>query len=253
MADQNAISVEDYEDNLPLAVIDAEAGKLGFFVPSRMAAFRVQSMFTKEPETMAWIAGFEAGSVLVDIGANMGIYTIWAAKHRNAQVIALEPEAQNFGLLNRNIHFNDLDGQVTAYCAAASDENAFSVLNLGNLQIGGSMNKLGEELDQNLEPREALFRQGCVSVTLDHMRDQNIIPDPHHIKIDVDGLEHKVIAGAREILAGTSLRSVLVEINPNLDAHMALFDQFADLGYSVDPETKENWRAGRSGNCIFSR
>ncbi len=72
---------------------------------------------------MAWIAGFEAGEVLVDIGANVGMYTIWAAKTRGVTVYAFEPESQNYALLNKNIFYNQLGDRVHAYGVALSDHN----------------------------------------------------------------------------------------------------------------------------------
>ena len=76
-------------------------------------------MYTKEKDTIAWIDSMQPGETFIDIGANMGIYTIYAAK-RGLKVIAFEPEAQNYALLCRSIMINELD--VQAYCVALSDE-----------------------------------------------------------------------------------------------------------------------------------
>ena len=72
----NAIGIEDDEDNMPLAKIAAESGDNGFYVPSRMAAFRVQTLFSKEPDTIQWISTLEDGGTLIDVGANVGMYTV---------------------------------------------------------------------------------------------------------------------------------------------------------------------------------
>jgi hypothetical protein len=61
------------------------------------------------------------------------------------------------------------------------------------------------------------------------------IPVPHHIKIDVDGFEPRVIAGARATLRKPAVKSVLVELNQNLDDHRAMIAEFDALGFRFDP------------------
>ena len=61
-----------------------------------------QIPLSKEPETLNWISSFDPGDNLLDIGANIGIYSPFAAA-RNHKVISLEPDALNYALLNLNI------------------------------------------------------------------------------------------------------------------------------------------------------
>ena len=65
--------------------------------------FRIQ-----RTRNYTWIESFDSKDTLIDIGANIGIYTIYAAK-RGHRIIAFEPESQNFGLLNRHISLNNVD------------------------------------------------------------------------------------------------------------------------------------------------
>lgn len=74
-----------------------------FVTPSQLSRWRVESIYSKEPWTLEWIASFQPDDLLLDCGANVGMYTVWAAATRQVRVIALEPEAQNYALLNRNI------------------------------------------------------------------------------------------------------------------------------------------------------
>ena len=169
----NAIGIEDYEDNMPLAKIAAESGDIGFYVPSRMAAFRVQTLFSKEPDTIQWISTFEDGGTFIDVGANVGMYTIWVAMQRAMRVLAFEPEAQNYALLNRNILLNNLGSRVAAYCLALGDEERFTMLNVSDTRIGGSFSTLHGFVNSAAAPepgahaKETVFRQGCVSASLD--------------------------------------------------------------------------------------
>ena len=76
--------------------------------------------------------------VPLDIGANVGMYSISAALTRRRQVIAFEPEAQNYALLIRNIQANNLQNLVKAHCIGLSDQNVIFDLNIADMRVGGS-------------------------------------------------------------------------------------------------------------------
>jgi FkbM family methyltransferase len=193
-------------------------------------------LFSKEPDTIEWIRGFQAGEVFVDIGANVGMYTIWAAKTRGVRTFAFEPESQNYALLYRNIVMNGLSENVVAFCLALSDTTDYSLLHLSEFKLGSSCHSFGEKIDHRLERRDTKLAQGCVSTTLDALVARGVLPVPNHIKIDVDGLEHKVLAGCREVLADARLKSVLVEINTNLELHRKIIADMQSLGFGFSEQ-----------------
>ena len=123
----------------------------------------MDTLFTKEPATIEWIAGFNADDVLVDIGANVGMYSIWSARTRGVRVFAFEPEAQNFALLNRNIVANDLTQRVKAFCLGLSNDTGYGELYLSSSLLGDSCHAVGERLDWKLQPFNTPLTQGCVS------------------------------------------------------------------------------------------
>jgi FkbM family methyltransferase len=228
-------SLEEYERLNPRCELVHDGIRVVYSTPNVHTRWRVDSLLTKEPSTIAWIAGFSAGDVLVDVGANVGMYSIWAAKTRGARVYAFEPEAQNFALLNRNIVLNELAGRVSAYCAALSDTSALGELHLSELRAGGSCHSFGEKLDFKHEPMQPAYSQGCVSLRLDDLVARGTLPCPAHVKIDVDGFEPKVIAGARETLRDPRVRSMSIEVNRNLEDHRAMVLELTGLGFRHDP------------------
>ena len=229
-------TLEQYERLQPQATIKHEGRDIIFSTPNRVAAWRVQTLMTKEPETIEWIATFTPGDVMVDVGANVGMYTIWAAMTRGTQVYAFEPEAQNYALLNRNIQMNRLTEQVTAFCAAVMDDTRFDKLNLSTGEPGGSCHSFGESVNYQLQPQRFPLFQGCFAVTLDSLVEQQVLPIPNHIKIDVDGFEHKVLEGAKKTLLSSELCSVLVEINTNLKEHRNIIQQMQEFGFEYSQE-----------------
>jgi hypothetical protein len=57
------------------------------------------------------------------------------------------------------------------------------------------------------------------------------LPVPHHIKIDVDGLEHRVVAGMLETLRRPELKTVLIEINFDNPKNLAIIDMMEEMGW----------------------
>ena len=92
--------------------VDINNLKLFFYVPNEMNRFRVNTFFTKEPETLAWINGFKKNETFFDIGANIGLYSCYAAKKIQCNTFAFEPSFFNLELLSKNIFINDLSNSI---------------------------------------------------------------------------------------------------------------------------------------------
>ena len=228
------LTLEQYEKLVPSCHLQHEGKTVSFLTPNTFLKWRVDNLFTKEPCTIEWIAEFGAGEVLVDVGANVGMYTIWAAKTRGVKVFAFEPESQNYALLNRNLLINGLGESVKAYCIALSDAAGFSELHIASTIAGDSAHQLGEKVDHNHRPQQPKFSQGCVAARLDDLVRDGVVPAPQHIKIDVDGFEPKVVAGAAQVLRAPQTRSLLIEVNQNLPDHMQMVAELNALGFRHD-------------------
>lgn len=229
------LTLEQYEKLNPRCEIEHEGVSMVFSTPSALTRWRVESIHDKEPWTLEWIAGFRPGEILVDCGANVGMYTIWAAATRGTRVYAFEPESQNYALLNRNIQNNGVAHLVKAYCMGLSDRAGLFDLHMADMRVGGSCHAVEEALDAHLRPLKAVFSQGCVAATLDELVADGAIPVPNHFKIDVDGFEHRVVAGAAQTLRNPALRSVLIETNLNLEEHRAMVRELNSMGLKHDP------------------
>lgn len=215
-------------------------GRLVRYVDStRLAHARLTSLFDKEPTTIPWLESFAADDLLVDIGANIGMYTVYAAAYAGCRVFAFEPESLNYAELNKNIHVNALHERVSAFCLALGDESKVDYLNLGTFGVGYSHHDFAENTwTQDMDwgknkktSKDARIRQGCVSTTLDALVAGGTVPVPDHVKIDVDGLEHRVVAGCRQTFANPEVRTVLIEMDfrsPHADSTIALME---GLGY----------------------
>jgi FkbM family methyltransferase len=229
-----SLTLEEYENLNPRCEITHAGKTMVFVTPNSMTRWRVQSIYTKEPWTLEWLDSFESGDVMLDCGANVGMYSIWAAATKGVKVYAFEPEAQNYALLNRNIFHNQLQHDVKAYCMGLSDGVGLFDLHMADMRAGGSCHSVGEALDFQHNPMNTQFIQGCSASTLDSLVMSKSIPVPNHIKIDVDGFEPKVIAGARTTLSNLKVRSLLIETNQNLQDHLDMVRELNGLGFRHD-------------------
>lgn len=219
-----------------ISQVEFEGKRIRFNTPNEATLWRVKTLHQKEPDTIRWIAAMKPGSVLLDVGANVGMYSVLAAAARQMKVFAFEPESQNYGLLNANIAVNGLSDRVLAYPIALSDKMALDRLFLSQFDAGGSCHSIGEQVGFDLKPRSAAFVQGSFSATIDQLVDAGSMPVPDYIKIDVDGFEHKVLDGASKTLADPTVKEVLVELNTHLEEHRAAIKKLEALGFSYDQE-----------------
>ena len=99
--------------------INIEGHSIKIYIPSNLSEWRASNVEEKEPETIEWIKNFDInldGRIIFwDIGANIGLYSLFAAKFHNSKIniIAFEPSVLNLNLLARNIYENDLNNCIS--------------------------------------------------------------------------------------------------------------------------------------------
>jgi FkbM family methyltransferase len=189
------------------------AGAIRFFAPSPLLRARADGMLSKERDTIAWIDQFQDGDVFWDVGANVGVYSLYAALRGSITVLAFEPAAANFYVLSRNIESNRLSERITAFAVAFADTTRLGVLNLGACAMGTALNQFGDKGDRSRYLASGNdLTQGVLGFTIDNFIKEFTPTFPNHIKIDVDGLELLILHGAPQTLRDPRLRSVMIEL-----------------------------------------
>jgi FkbM family methyltransferase len=187
--------------------------ELRFAAPNELNEWRAKTFASKEPETLEWIDGIPEGAVVWDVGANVGLYSCYAALRRSCRVYAFEPSVFNLELLARNVWLNGLTGRVTLVPLALTDALAESTLNMSNTQWGGAMSTFGRSYTHDGGELRKQFEFRTLGLSMDEAVERLGLPQPDYIKMDVDGIEHLILKGAPGVLSKT--RGLLVEINEN--------------------------------------
>lgn len=172
------------------------------------------------------------GMVFVDIGANVGLYSAIALHLTgpDGRIISLEPHPESRNFLSRTLAANDDSGKrYQIVPAAASDCDSTTSLFM-NPQNKGD-NRLYET---ELTAHSTLIR----TRRLDDILAEFGAPTINYLKIDVQGLEHRVIAGARETIARSPRLILLSEIFPDgIRASggdpMAYVELLASMGFDL--------------------
>ena len=209
---------KDFINNDSYKYINIEKKEIKFFIPNTVTEWRVDTLLSKEPETIKWIDEFDGEKkIFWDIGANVGIYSIYAVvKHQNIEVVSFEPSFSNLRTLSRNISINNLEDQITIFPLPLSNtDNKFQMMEESEFIEGWSMNSFGTGLNFEGKDFKSKNKYKIYGCSIDKILNDKILKKPNFLKIDVDGIEHLILEGAHDYLADKELKSILVEINEN--------------------------------------
>ena len=218
--------------------------------------WRAGHYHNKEPDTLNWIdAHFNEGDTIYDIGTNIGQYSLYAAKtlNGNAQILCFEPEALNFAKLNRNILLNDLGSTMTAYPIAVSDKTGVDHFYSKAFKTGAALHALGRAVTQGEKAFEPHNRQGIMAVSLDELTGTYGLPFPTHVKVDVDGIEDRIVNGAHKTLRDSRLKTFLIEVYMHKGLADHIKQAFFDAGFQLSNEDVVDFSDGVVQNLIFVR
>lgn len=178
-----------------------------FLVPhlSEPVAFHLLVDGIYEPDTMNWIVRhLNPGDVFVDVGANVGLFTVGAARKvgSTGKVVSIEPSPTVFPYLERNIALNRLSN-VISVSVGLSDRNQNDVAFFQAPADHFGMGSLAPQFDQ--PPSSISVR------TLDSLLAENCFEDVAVLKVDVEGHEASVFRGAQRLLRSANPPVVVFE------------------------------------------
>ena len=164
-----------------------------------------------QPETIEWLdRTISADSVFYDVGANIGLYSLYALHlfRNQTEAVCFEPEALNFARLNQNISDNDFSDLATPFAVGLGKTEGVIQFRLSRLQAGRALHGERHVIEGAHD-----HRQGLIISPLDKFVFGDYgLPQPTHLKIDVDGPELDILHGAKRTLSLSSLCHILIEL-----------------------------------------
>ena len=149
------------------------------------------------PEMLVWSRYLQPQDIFIDVGANAGSYTIWAAE-RGAHVLALEPAADTFAFLMENIALNGYRVESIQAAAGAT--------------CGTARFTSGLDCVNRLDPRASVQ---TAPVTVDMVTVDSIVGNrtAAGMKVDVEGFEIDVLRGSERALSERRIGLIQLEWN----------------------------------------
>jgi FkbM family methyltransferase len=194
-----------------------------------------------------------AEDLFLDLGANVGSYTVLAAGVSKARVVSVEPITKTFKLLQDNIRLNTIESLV-------------EIKNVGLGDRAGELN-FSSDLDAENHVLVSTDTHQVAGVLVPVMRLDDLVSNqaPVMIKIDVEGYETAVLIGGERTFTMPSLQAVLIELNGAGLRYgfkdQDIRDKFRSWGFlacKYDPLTRllspvDDELASESGNTLFIR
>jgi FkbM family methyltransferase len=186
---------------------------LHFVCDTELEVYRAKTLLTKEPGTIAWLNQLQPGDVFYDVGANIGCYTLYAARAvgESGHVYSFEPHLGNALALIRNVVTNKFVDRVCVYTCALGEKDWIETFFYRQITAGSS----GSQVSQPICEGHLFDHVGCeekIVRTLDSLMSDSLLSwRPTQIKIDVDGREPQIVRGAAQVLESFYIRSVQIE------------------------------------------
>ncbi len=178
------------------------------------------------------------GDVALDVGANIGYFTLLFAKlvGNRGKVFAFEPEPSNFEILKKNVKRNNYLN-VELEQAAVADYNGMTKLFLSHVAAGG-----------HSVIAKKFLRGGNISVKVtkldDYFKGNDLFNKISFVKIDVEGAEFEVLKGMKKILEENKKFNIILEFNPSSIRKegkdpLALLEFLESLGFDFYVQLKK--------------
>lgn len=238
---------------LPVGRLDYDRHRILLHVDSATSLYRTLAC-QKEPETIRWIEEYvRPGEILYDVGANVGAYSLVAAMHGggNVRVFAFEPSFATYYELCRNVILNHCESTIFPQMMCLTESPGVVFFNYSSLEAGTAYHTVGAT-GHLVSGQQAVYQQQVLGYSIDFLVERFGFPVPHHIKIDVDGIEGSILRGAAKAFQSGVVRTVQLESSPRDVATARIIAFMSANGFRLASESArgggETWK-----NYLFLR
>ena len=223
--------------------VETPKGTLSFVLLGKTSGGRAMTVLTKQPATIEWIDSFQPGSVFWDIGASVGVFSVYAALATDTTIVAFEPAAVNYYLLSANCEANKLQDRVDCLLVGVGRQRSIARLEVSQFRPARSFSFRGKR-DQPYESRQA-----AVVLSIDELVEGYGVPCPNYIKIDAPGASEDIIAGATRTFRRSEVRQIHLEVRDSSKGGQRILEMLNQSGFA--PISKDTH--GGSADVTFAR
>ena len=211
--------------------------------------WRARHTFDLEKETNDWIKNFKETDIFYDVGANIGLYSIISSKLMNIKTYSFEPDLMNARILYENIIKNDVSDLVKIFPFALADYDYCADLYLKTLSYGDALHNLDTKNLNVSDKNEA--KVSIPAFSLDTIIKTLNLEKPTKLKIDVDGIEIRILKGAKIALA--TVDEIIVEWARSNEDSKEILEFLDSLGFELIWESKPHNTYLDTVNAFFKR
>ena len=210
---------------------------LKFYSPNALCDYRCKTFFSKEPQTLEWIKKFNRNSVFWDVGANIGLYSCYAAKLVDAKVYSFEPSFFNLELLAKNINLNKLSNSIIIVPVALNDRDGYEDFTMSSTDYGAALSTYKLDTGHDGNKLNKIFSYKTTGFRGDSLIKISNFDKPNYLKMDVDGIDDLVLQGIEFNL--DQCHSILIEANKNFqDQFISIQNFMKKNSYILELETR---------------
>ena len=222
--------------------------EIRFMVSSKRAYQRAKSDFASEPELIELIDSHSAEQpFFLDIGANIGSYSMYAAK-KGFEVISIEPNFMNSYILSRNIQLNHLSNKIIPLKLALSNYVGFHELKHHKAVEAGNSGATIESYYSETSSAST-YKETVLVDTVDDIISR-FGARPTLLKIDTDGNELNILKGSVQLLKSKSVKNILIEVS-SVEERIETINFLSEFNYLIYSEISKS-KSIFMKNLIFS-
>jgi len=221
--------------------------------------WRAETFWDKEPETLKWINQFNNTGLFVDIGANIGLYSLYAAaKHPDLTIISIEPQLENYISLCLNVYRNNYYNIIPHYLAVGdTDELSIFTQQYNVAGATGGFFCSPNDKDNIRDFKKHWYSRLILQRRLDSLFSLLFGGRHTYLKIDTDANEKKIINGANNFIKKTT--EILIEVNN--ENRQYIITQIKEKGFTehdlnwISPHSRQrrNRENSKVENIIFKK
>jgi FkbM family methyltransferase len=219
--------------------------KLRFAVHDKFEITEIDGMFEEDEFIRRILDSLQQDDILYDVGANIGIVALAAAKRAGAndvRVLAFEPEPNNVQRLRQNIELNQLGGAIDVQACGLGRAPGRAELHLAEGDYSGGSHSIGPQEGRATSNGNGATKSVWIELdSVDHRASAGAVL-PTVMKIDVEGAEMEVLLGAETLLRQQRVRELFIEV------HIGRI--FTD---GFDPQRLQAWLEARGYRLAWSQ